>query len=204
MIGEIFGRLSVMAADPAGPRKHPRVLCKCECGVVKSVDIHKLRSGNTRSCGCLRRELSAAARRSHGHYFEPEFTAWKNMITRCGKHPAYINVRVCDAWRASYTAFREHIGPRPRDGMSIDRIDNLGDYEPGNVRWANQTTQVRNTRNHCTNKTGVRGVSWSKAKNRWRAAIYVDNRQHHLGYYCTLQEASEARRIAETNLWRKP
>jgi hypothetical protein len=140
----------------------------------------------------------------HEHYFEPEFLAWTNMRARC-RQPRwarwYGHVRVCAEWETSYDAFLAHVGRRPSPGHSLDRIDVTRGYEPGNVRWVTRYVQGRNTKNHCTNKTGVRGVSWCKSKGKWRAAIYVKNKQTHVGYFDTLEEAAVARKAAEDKLW---
>lgn len=142
--------------------------------------------------------------RTHGHYYEPEFLAWKNMLKRVFDEryaPWYANVKVWASWAASYQCFLRDVGRRPSSQHSLDRIDPSGNYRPDNVRWATKAVQSRNTKNHCTNKTGVRGVSWSRAKERWRAAIYVDNKQRHLGYFDSITDAAEAREKAEKELW---
>ena len=140
----------------------------------------------------------------HGRYYEPEYQAWKNMLRRVFDprySPWYDHVRVFADWVASYDAFVRHVGRRPSPRHSLDRIDPRGHYNPGNVRWADKATQSRNTRNHCTNKTGARGVSWSREKRKWRVAIYVNNRQHHVGYFTTIEEAAAAREDAQRALW---
>lgn len=89
----------------------------------------------------------------HGHSSTPEYTAWTDMLARCGHgsgagHKDYAGrgIKVCERWRASFLDFLADMGPRPGRGYSIDREDNDGDYEPGNCRWATRTAQVRNTR----------------------------------------------------------
>jgi hypothetical protein len=82
-----------------------------------------------------------------------EYYAWQSMIQRCTRatHPKFNlyggrGIMVCDRWRHSFLNFFKDIGPRPHVGLSIDRINNDGNYEPGNVRWADATTQARNKR----------------------------------------------------------
>lgn len=95
---------------------------------------------------------------SHGHNTRarrsPEYTAWNFMIGRCyrPRNHRYAwyggrGIRVCDRWRTSFEAFLADVGPRPTPRHSLDRIDNDGDYEPGNVRWATSFEQSRNRRN---------------------------------------------------------
>lgn len=163
-LGVRFGRLTVVA--DAGKRKGNRyVVVRCECGQEKAVRLEHLRSGATRSCGCLSVEVSSTPERVagrtrviHGHTRwkgpkTPEYRAWSGMIQRClnTKLKCYKNyggrgIRVCDEWRADFRCFLEHIGPRPSAGYSIDRINNDGHYEPGNVRWATRAEQNNNQR----------------------------------------------------------
>jgi hypothetical protein len=92
-------------------------------------------------------------RKHHGMTKTPEHRAWTNMLSRClnPNHPKYAGwggrgIKVCDAWQASFMAFYADVGPRPAEGYSIDRRDNDGHYEPGNVRWVKRIVQQQNTR----------------------------------------------------------
>lgn len=203
MIGTKFNRLTVCGDAEKHGRRYV-VLCTCDCGQQTRVDTFKLRSGHTRSCGCLQREIMQAKQTKHGLYFDPEFRTWSNMKKRCDEprwQEWYGHVKICDRWRNSYEDFLADVGRRPSDKHSLDRIDPAKGYEPGNVRWATRATQARNTKNHKTNKTGIRGVSWSQSKNKWRCAIYVNNRQKHLGYFDDIAQAALARKMAEDRLW---
>jgi hypothetical protein len=107
----------------------------------------------------LRDELTAersrerTGPRTHGMTESPEYLAWDNMRARCTR-PSYIGwenyggrgITVCGEWLDSFEAFYDHIGPRPGPGYSVDRIDNDGNYEPGNVRWATHSQQRINSR----------------------------------------------------------
>lgn len=97
----------------------------------------------------------ARRQEKHGHVAggvrSAEYNLWQNMRQRCGnpKHSHYHRyggrgIRVCDEWQNSFSSFISHIGPRPSAQHSIDRIDNDGNYEPGNVRWATRKAQTRN------------------------------------------------------------
>lgn len=161
--GEQFGRWTVTGNSVMqGTRR--LVPCRCECGTERLVMVQSLRrkDRSTPSCGCWRRERAATIvsetrwRGSHGLSGHPLYRLWKRIRRRC-YDPAVHNYRwygargigVCPEWRDDAGAFIAYIervlGPRP-PGMSLDRIDNDGDYAPGNVRWATPTEQVRNSR----------------------------------------------------------
>lgn len=154
LTGKRFGRLT--AQWPAGKRIGSIVwLCLCDCGKLKLVGLVKLTSGNTRSCGCLQREC----RITHGHSGvagqkrSPEYLAWANMIQRCTnpKYPQWKDyggreITVCPQWRESFAAFLKDVGFRPNPNLTIDRENNDGNYEPGNVRWVTRKVQSNNQR----------------------------------------------------------
>lgn len=157
--GQTFGRLTVLNRVPAN-NKRTYWRCLCTCGAKVTVLSELLTNERTKSCGCLRRELGivlGSNSRRHGEARDgkttSEYRMWGSMISRCcnPNHPAFHNyggrgIRVCDRWRNSYEAFLADVGRRPAPNLSIDRIDNDGDYEPGNVRWATMTRQNRNKR----------------------------------------------------------
>jgi hypothetical protein len=148
--GRRFGRWTVIVAG--GPTS--KWGCKCDCGTVRSVYAPDLRAGKSKSCGCLRNEITAARSYRHGYALgrrrTPEYQAWHDMKRRCEnpQHNRYadwggrgIGVRF-----QNFGQFLNDVGPRPSPQHSIDRIDNDGDYAPGNVRWATSSEQRRNQR----------------------------------------------------------
>ena len=150
--GQKYGRLTIREFSrfkPSGAKfKHHMYLCDCECGAEVEASIYNLRSGNTESCGCLRRELMT----KHGMHGSTEYQIWEGVVRRgSGKehrsHYLDRGITVCDEWtgEGGFQAFFDHIGPRPSSKHSVDRIDNDRGYEPGNVRWATNKEQSRNT-----------------------------------------------------------
>jgi hypothetical protein len=130
-------------------------LCNCDCGKKTEVNSSYLRAGKIKSCGCYRKEACKTASYKHGHAkqgLSGTYRSWANMIQRC-TNPAknqYHNyggagITVCDRWR-DFQNFLEDMGERP-EGCSIDRIDNTGNYEPGNCRWSTDKEQQRNRNN---------------------------------------------------------
>lgn len=126
-------------------RRFAKYRCRCGSEVVRSVS--NVRGGRTRSCGCLFRKRHT----THGLSDTRAFTSWQCMLSRCedANHPAFHNyggrgIVVCDSWHDAATFIRD-MG-EPSEGMTLDRIDNDGNYEPGNCRWATKKQQCRNTR----------------------------------------------------------
>lgn len=126
---------------------------KCDCGKEFTALRRNVLSGNTRSCGCLRRDNFYKIITKHGLSRHPLYNRWCLMIKRCEdpKCDQYSDyggrgIKVCDKWRHSFPDYLKDVGELPFEGAEVDRIDNNRGYEPGNVKWSTDLEQNNNSR----------------------------------------------------------
>lgn len=171
--GVAFGRWRVIDEGPRLRNGMRTARCRCECGTERAVSIYDLANGKSRSCGCTHREVLLErnanrnpSRRIHGLWLDPAYASYKAAMHRCynPEARAYPNyggrgIGMHESWRGNPLAFVEYVyatlGKRPpepeghtgrKSHWSLDRIDNDGNYEPGNLRWADASQQASNRR----------------------------------------------------------
>ena len=160
--GQQYGRWTILEKVDKD-----RVRCRCECGTIRVVRTVNLGTGSSRSCGCMFA--------GHGWSQTEEYNIWAHMKHRCSspKDPSYQwyggrGITVCARWQQSFMAFLTDMGPRPSPAHSVDRINNDGNYEPGNCRWATIFEQRANQRSKGRRAHCPHGHAYTPENTVWR------------------------------------
>ncbi|MFG5779884.1 hypothetical protein ACFIQF_22720 [Comamonas sp. J-3] len=184
-IGARYGRLIVSEDCGGRPRKY---LCTCECGEQKEIVCYQLSSGKTRSCGCLRDEELSERAKTHGQTGTPTYKSWNEAKQRChnpsnDKYKWYgaRGIEMCAKWRSDFGAFIADMGERP-EGMTLDRMDVNGNYEPSNCKWATPLEQGANKRNNRILVIGGESMHLSEAARRYGLKVGTIWRRLGLGW----------------------
>ena len=182
--------------------KHRFGLYQCPyCNKEFKANTSDIKQRKIKSCGCLNIQKIIERNTSHGLRYHPLYTVWQDVKKRCyNKKHKYYNyyggrgISVCTDWKDDFKAFHDWaIINGYQEGLSIDRIDVNGNYEPENCRWTTYNIQMQNTREiYRTNTSGFRGVSYDKKNNNWLSYISVNNKRINIGRFQTALEAAKA------------
>ena len=182
LTGQRFGRLVVIGVDDRGTRK-TYFNCQCDCGNVKSVRADSLIAGMIRSCGCLKKEqdrTNLTAAHTHKQSGTRLYQIWQGIKKRCyNPHDARYDryggrgIKVCDEWRDDFQSFYDWAMQNGyQETLTIDRIDNDGDYCPENCRWSDSQEQARNRSSNIKITIG----NATKTLTEWCEIFEVDSK----------------------------
>lgn len=199
--GFMYLRDSHYHVSPSGGR-HRMAFFKCPyCGLEKVIQVNRVKSGKVSSCGCATSDICSNAAKKHGLSRHPLYRKFAVIKARCfnPNNPHFDNyggrgIGVYIPWLKDPIEFITYVSCLPnaaKKGLTLDRINNDGNYEPDNLRWVDRHTQSANTRVPKRNKLGVKGVT--KEGNKYSSRIIIRGKFIWLGSHETIELAKKAR-----------
>lgn len=205
--GTVFGRLTTATeAEKISGRR--AFNCKCECGNSTTVKLMNLKSGHTKSCGCLRTETSRDLLTTHGGRKDNLYKVWSGMKARCNNknHTSYERyggrgIFVCKEWNSDYMLFREwSLLSGYKRGLQIDRINNDKEYSPDNCRWVTNQQNSFNRSGDRNTSSQYKGVAKTKS-GKWSCYIDKNGVRTNLGTFKNEKDAAICYNYAASKLF---
>ena len=206
LTGQKFGYLTVI--NEIGPDKNRNIVwkCQCDCGKIIHVFAQNLIRNHTISCGCYNSKSIKERNFKHGQATRKStnqiYYSWSCMLKRCynPNEQNYHNyggrgIKVCKRWW-KFKNFYKDMGNTYKQGLTLERIDNDGDYRPSNCKWATRQEQSWNKRN-------IKGCYWDKRRKKWISHICINYKQIYLGAFDTEEEAHQTYLTAKKKYHRK-
>lgn len=208
--------LGMVLMNPTNKQKVHMAEYKCFCGELFTTRLSSVKNKSTQSCGCIHKKQLIERNKTlfnvtHNMTNNKLYGIWISIKQRVLNHKSKAfkeyglrGITICDEWKNDFKAFYDwSIENGYIDGLTIDRRNNDGNYEPSNCRWTTNSVQSQNIRAiRLNNTSGYRGVNWHKTMCKWEAAIVVNRKKTHLGYYNTAYDAHIAYKtfVDENNL----
>lgn len=178
LVGNKYTMLTVIERIESSYRNS--YLCKCECGNLTEVRSDSLKSGKTKSCGCLQKKAASELKKSHGMSSSRFYKIYQGIKSRCynPNDPSYPNyggrgIKMQDSWFQDFLNFYNDMKESYNNSLEIDRIDFNGDYTVENCRWVNRTVGNHNKgKSNCT--SNYKGVYFDAKRNMYQVRIYKD------------------------------
>ena len=206
-IGEKINRLTIIS-EPFRRKNRPHVKCRCECGTVKVIRVDSVKSGHTKSCGCLVAETGSKREYKHGLVGTRIYGIHAHMLNRCDNPNNQSfgdyggrGIKVCEEWRSVQVFADWAMKNGYDDDLTIERINNDGDYEPSNCEWIPKGEQVLNQRVRTDNTSGYPGVYFLKKLGKYQARGFKDRKVYNLGLYHVKSDAIKARKQFEKEVF---
>jgi hypothetical protein len=207
-IGNRYGRLVVISRDSSSRKGSATWKCQCDCGNIKTAVGEYLRNGRIKSCGCYQKEMATKANTIHGLSETSLFKIWSGIKGRCfnlrAKSYKYYGGRgitLCDEWLEFLPFYEWAMIHGYQKRLTIERVDNDGNYCPGNCVFATWVEQAHNQGVRKDNRTGHAGIHWNRKCKKY--VVYINNnlKRIHLGSFVNIQDAATARKAAEIKYW---